>query len=35
MRETVEVEEFTRSRTVLRVPWGTELKALLKSMKSE
>ena len=35
MREIVEVEKFARSRTVHRAPWGTELKALLKSMNSE
>ena len=35
MRETMEVEKLARSRTVQSVPWGTELKALLKSTKSE
>ena len=35
MREIVEAEKFARSRTVQSVPWGTELKALLKSMNSE
>ena len=30
MREIVEVEKLARSRTVQSVPWGTELKALLK-----
>ena len=33
--ERVEVENFARSRTVQSVRWGTELKALLKSMNSE
>ena len=35
MREIVEVEKLARSRTVQSVLWGTELKALLKSMNSE
>ena len=35
MREIVEVAKLARSRTVQSVPWGTELEALLKSMKSD
>ena len=35
MREIVEVEKLAPSRTVQSVPWGSELRALLKSMKSE
>ena len=35
MREIVGVEKIARSRTVQSVPWGTELKAFLKSMNSE
>ena len=35
MREIVEVQKLARLRTVQSVPWGTKLKVLLKSMKSE